>query len=100
MVHGTYGPLALKEYCTSKAKHGQKKLLMCKKCFFTIGRYGSCRVLTSFSRDKTAMEVEEKAIYIHRTRRKSKPGANLLGIDKSDSNRTSRREIYVASSQR
>lgn len=41
MVHGTYGPLALKEYCTSNAKHGQKKLLMCKKCFFTIGRYGS-----------------------------------------------------------
>ncbi|KAH0868499.1 hypothetical protein HID58_075521 [Brassica napus] len=54
-------------------------------------RYGSCRVcytisimvLTSFSKDKTAMEVEEKAIYIHRIRRrKSKPGANRLGIDR------------------
>ncbi|KAF2576757.1 hypothetical protein F2Q70_00000307 [Brassica cretica] len=76
MVHGTYGPLALKEYCTSNAKHGQKKLLMCKKCFFTIGRYGSCRVLTSFSRDKIAMEVEEKAICL------PLKSANRLGIDR------------------
>ncbi|KAH0897877.1 hypothetical protein HID58_047445 [Brassica napus] len=77
MVHGTYGPLALKEYCTSKAKHGQKKLLMCKKCFFTIGRYGSCRVCADFFLKRQNSNGD-----IHRTRRKSKPGANLLGIDK------------------
>ncbi|WZZ03498.1 hypothetical protein YC2023_089419 [Brassica napus] len=48
MVHGTYGPLKLKE-CTCKAKHGQEKLLMCKKCFFTIGRCGSCRVCYTYA---------------------------------------------------
>ncbi|CAN7010578.1 unnamed protein product [Brassica rapa subsp. trilocularis] len=38
------------------------------------------KVLTSFPKEKTAMEVEEKAICLplKRIRRKSKPGANRL----------------------
>ncbi|KAJ4910662.1 Uncharacterized protein Rs2_05283 [Raphanus sativus] len=79
------------------SEHGQEKLLMCKKCFSTIGR---CCLPSQETKQQWRLGrklcVLEKRYMELEGGPKIKPGANLLGIDGSDSNKTGR-ERFIAS---
>lgn len=73
------------------------------KTYETVWLWWRCWLLSQKTKQQWRLRRKLYVFFwkdIHRIRRRnSKPGANRLGIDRSDSNRTGR-ERYVASSQR